>query len=80
MPYDRPSGRLRVDGKGNSEESEVLIENVSIQILDGYHWVGVAFVANDSQRIAFELIAVQRRYPDRRVRAVTQEGRLIDTL
>ena len=57
-----------------------MIENVSIQVLDGYNWVSLSLVANDSQRVNLEMVAVKRRYPDRRVRAVTQDGKLIDIL
>jgi hypothetical protein len=62
------------------EEFKRLIENVSIQVLDGYNWVSLSLVANDSQRVNLEMVAVKRRYPDRRVRAVTQDGKLIDIL
>jgi hypothetical protein len=41
-------------------------------------WVTVSRVVNDLQRIAFELRSVQARYPDRRVRAVDHQGKLID--
>jgi hypothetical protein len=43
-------------------------------------WQTVSRVANNLQRISFELRSVQARYPDRRVRAVDSSGRLIDLL
>jgi hypothetical protein len=43
-------------------------------------WRTVERVTNDLQRIGYELQAIQRRYPDRRVRAVDNNGRLIDLL
>ena len=55
-------------------------ENVSVQIQDyGGNWITVSNVANNAQRISFELRSVQSRYPDRRVRAV-HDGRLLDML
>jgi hypothetical protein len=57
------------------------MDNVSIQIQDhGGNWLTVSNVVNNIQRIGFELRSVQSRYPDRRVRAVDQNGRLIDLL
>jgi hypothetical protein len=35
---------------------------------------------NNLQRIEFELRSVKSRYPDRRVRAVSKAGQLIDLL
>jgi hypothetical protein len=43
-------------------------------------WLTVERVQNNLQRIGYELQAIQRRYPDRRVRAVDNSGRLIDLL
>jgi len=43
-------------------------------------WVTVCRVVNNLQRIEFEMRSVQSRYPDRRVRAVDNNGRLIDLL
>jgi hypothetical protein len=57
------------------------MDNVSIQIQDyGGNWVTVSKVVNNLQRVGFELRSVQSRYRDKRVRAVDQDGRLIDTL
>ena len=57
------------------------MDYVSVQIQDyGKNWITVSNVVNDLQRIGFELRSVQSRYPDRRVRAVDQNGRLIDLL
>jgi hypothetical protein len=43
-------------------------------------WRTVSNVISNLQRIGFELRSVQSRYPDRRVRAVGKDGRLIDIL
>jgi hypothetical protein len=43
-------------------------------------WVTDSRVVNNLQRISFELRSIQSRYPDRRVRAVDTNGRLIDLL
>jgi hypothetical protein len=52
---------------------------VNVQIQDySKNWLTVSRVVNNIQRIAFEIRSVQSRYPDRRVRAVDKEGRLID--
>ena len=53
----------------------------NIQIQDySKLWITVERVQNNLQRIGYELQAIQRRYPDRRVRAVDNNGRLIDLL
>jgi hypothetical protein len=52
---------------------------VNVQIQDySKNWLTVSRVVNNLQRIAFEMRSVQSRYPDRRVRAVDDNGRLID--
>ena len=52
-----------------------------IQIQDATKmWRTVERVQLNLQRIGYELQAIQRRYPDRRVRAVDNNGRLIDLL
>ena len=43
-------------------------------------WRTVERVQLNLQRIGYELQAIQLRYPDRRVRAVDNNGRLIDLL
>jgi hypothetical protein len=54
---------------------------VEIQIQDhGGNWVTVSNVVDNLQRIGFELRSVRSRYPDRRIRAVAKDGRLIDML
>ena len=53
----------------------------NIQIQDySKLWITVSRVVNNLQRIGYELRAIQFRYPDRRVRAVDNNGRLIDLL
>jgi hypothetical protein len=57
------------------------MEYAEIQIQDyGGNWRTVSNVVNNLQRISFEIKSVQSRYPDRRVRAVGKDGRLIDLL
>lgn len=57
------------------------MDYAQIQIRDyGGLWLTVSTVVNNLQRIGFELKSVQSRYPDRRVRAVSDDGRLIDLL
>jgi hypothetical protein len=52
---------------------------VNVQIQDySKNWLTVSRVVNNLQRVAFEMRSVQSRYPDRRVRAVDNDGRLID--
>ena len=52
-----------------------------IQVQDATKmWRTVERVQLNLQRIGYELQAIQRRYPDRRVRAVDNNGRLIDLL
>jgi hypothetical protein len=54
---------------------------VSVQIEDhGKNWITVSNVVDNLQRVEFELRAVKSRYFERRVRAVDQNGRLIDLL
>jgi hypothetical protein len=43
-------------------------------------WVTVVRVVNNLQRIGYELRSVQSRYPDRRVRAIDNQGKLLDML
>jgi hypothetical protein len=53
----------------------------NIQIQDySKLWITVSRVVNNMQRIGYELRAIQSRYPDRRVRAMDNNGRLIDLL
>jgi len=53
----------------------------NIQIQDySKLWITVSRVVSNLQRIGYELRAIQSRYPDRRVRAVDNNGRLIDLL
>jgi hypothetical protein len=57
------------------------MEYAEVQIQDyGGNWITVSNVVNNIQRIGFELRSVKSRYPDRRVRAVGKDGRLIDLL
>jgi len=52
---------------------------IDIQIQDySKNWITVSRVVNNLQRVAFEIRSVQSRYPDRRVRAVDNDGGLVD--
>jgi DNA integrity scanning protein DisA with diadenylate cyclase activity len=51
-----------------------------MEYADVQNWITVSNVVNNLQRIGFELRSVKLRYPDRRVRAVGKDGRLIDLL
>jgi hypothetical protein len=54
---------------------------VDIQVQDVTKmWRTVERVQLNLQRIGYELQAIQRRYPDRRVRAVDSSGKLLDIL
>jgi hypothetical protein len=57
------------------------MDYAEVQIQDlGGNWRTVSNVVNNLQRIGFELRSVKSRYPDRRVRAITKAGQLIDLL
>jgi glutamine phosphoribosylpyrophosphate amidotransferase len=57
------------------------IENVEIHIQDySGNWRTVPNMQNQSQQVLLKLKPIQSRYPDRRVGAVDDSGRLIDLL
>jgi hypothetical protein len=57
------------------------MDHAEIQIQDyGGNWRTVSNVVNNLQRIGYELRSIKSRYPDRRVRAVSKAGQLIDLL
>jgi hypothetical protein len=57
------------------------MDSVMIQARDTTgNWRTYLIVMNNSQRIFSEMQALQRRYPDYRVRAVDRDGRIIDSL
>ena len=43
-------------------------------------WITVERVVRNMQRVGYALQAIQRRYPDRKVRAVDSSGKLLDIL
>ncbi len=55
---------------------------IQVQFQDiGRNWVTVqANVQNQSQMIMTRMREVQRMYPDKRVRAIDESGRLVDML
>jgi hypothetical protein len=54
---------------------------VQVQISDQTgNWRTVSNVVNNLQRIEFEIRSIQSRYPERRVRPIDENGRLIDSI
>jgi len=57
------------------------MEYVDIQIQDrSGTWRTVHTTQNPSQQILLNMKSIQSRYPDKRVRAIGKDGRLIDLL
>jgi hypothetical protein len=55
-------------------------DNVEIQIQDTGTWKTVHVTQNQSQQVLISMKSIQSRYPDKRVRAVDSDGRLIDLI
>ena len=53
-------------------------DNVEIQIQDTGMWRTVHVTQNESQQILTNMKSIAVRYPDKRVRAIDSDGRLID--
>ena len=53
---------------------------VDVQVDNGGLWQTCRSCLNDSQYIKMEMENLKRIYPDRRIRCVDKEGRLIDLL
>jgi hypothetical protein len=58
------------------------MDSVFIQFQDSSGWRNASILSDNvsSQRITFEMNIVQRLYPTNRIRAVDENGRLIDIL
>jgi hypothetical protein len=57
------------------------MDSVMIQARDTTgNWRTYLIVMNESQRILSEMKSLQSRYPDYRIRAVDNNGRIIDML
>jgi hypothetical protein len=55
-------------------------ERVEIQIQDGGNWRTIHITFNNSQLILNEMKTLKQRYPDKRVRAINNNGRMIDMI
>lgn len=54
---------------------------IDIQVQDLFgNWRTISVVQNFSQTITMEMKAISSRYPDKRVRAVDENGRIVDIL
>jgi hypothetical protein len=57
------------------------MDRIEIQLQDKTgNWRTFHITTNNSQRILQEMQSLQQRYPDHRIRAVDQYGRLVDIL
>lgn len=57
------------------------MDSVMIQAQDTTgNWRTYLIVMNDSQRILSEMKSLQSRYPDYRIRAIDNNGRIVDIL
>jgi hypothetical protein len=65
----------------NREGDSLIIENVEIQIQDqSGTWRTVHTTQNQPQQVLVNMKGIQSRYPDKRVRAIGRDGRVIDLL
>jgi hypothetical protein len=55
-------------------------ERIEIQIQDGGNWRTIHITFNNSQLILNEMKNLKQRYPDKRVRAIDANGRLVDLM
>lgn len=58
------------------------MENIYIQFMDGGNWRNSSILpaTASAQRILIEMQSVQRMYPNYRIRAADEAGRMIDKL
>lgn len=57
------------------------MDRIEIQLQDKTgNWRTFHITTNNSQRILQEMQSLQQRYPDHRIRAVDQNGKLVDIL
>jgi hypothetical protein len=64
----------------NDTENLLANDRVQIQIQDSGMWRTVHITENQSQQVLINMRSIQARYPDKRVRAIDSDGRLIDLL
>ena len=55
-------------------------DRVHIQIQDGGTWRTLITTVNNSQIILIEMKNLKDRYPEKRVRAIDSDGRVVDIL
>ena len=55
-------------------------ERIEIQIQDGGNWRTIHITFNNSQIILNEMNNLKNRYPDKRVRAIDKNGRVVDMM
>lgn len=55
-------------------------DRVDIQIQDGGTWRTLITTSNNSQIILNEMTNLKNRYPDKRVRAIDKNGRVVDMM
>ena len=55
-------------------------DRVHIQIQDGGTWRTIHTTFNNSQMILNEMNNMKQRFPDKRIRAVDSDGRVVDML
>ena len=59
----------------------MIVENINIQLQDSSgNWRTFSVAANHPQRITAEMQALQKRFPDKRIRAVDSSNRIVDML
>ena len=55
-------------------------ERIEIQIQDGGNWRTIHITFNNSQIILNEMNNLKNRYPDKRIRAIDKNGRVVDMM
>ena len=55
-------------------------DRIEIQIQDGGNWRTIHITFNNSQMILNEMNNMKQRFPDKRVRAIDSNGRVVDMM
>ena len=55
-------------------------DRIEIQIQDGGNWRTIIITYNNSQIILNEMNNMKQRFPDKRVRAIDSNGRVVDMI
>lgn len=55
-------------------------DRIEIQIQDGGNWRTIHITFNNSQMILNEMNNMKLRFPDKRVRAIDSNGRVVDMM